>query len=171
MNQMASSMSGCQNEDAIADPSGSSPMSKTRLASHPLPTLTGSNTFQFPIPAALQCRADYCVSDASPLKSRVTVLEAQLTTCSLELASSCAELASAKQDLDRDEIIFAGKLEEISALHSKLDQAKAALKEHEVTIAELRHKLHRQDQEVIQNGSVTSASPHFQTWAGLHRSV
>jgi len=169
MSQAASSVSDLQNPGDVSN--RSSPMSKIRLASHPLPTLTG-NGFQFPVPIPLPYMSDHGSADSftvANLKSRVLTLEAQLAACSSELARAGADLASTKQDLDRDEIIFASKLEEISGLHEKLEQAKEASVEYEATIAQLRHRL--QDDQSSHDDYAKLSPQSLKLLEGTHKSV
>lgn len=101
--------------------------------------------------AALGCGADNPTSTRS-LQARVAALEEQLVGCASELASTCAELAAAREDLDRDEIIFAAKMQEASALQARLaevlEQARLAeVSEQAGMLGELRHERNETDEE------------------------
>ena len=115
------------------------------LASHPLTALTDS--VQLPLSSdftvgelsvqqhALKGAADDPAS-AGGLQARVTALEQQLTSCTSELASTCAELAAAREDLDRDEVIFAAKMQEASVLQARF----AEVSEQARLLGELRRE-------------------------------
>ncbi len=125
--------------------SGAAPRS-SRLASHPLATLTGSTQ----LPPSMEehdvrSQADGLGEMDDGVQAIVSNLEAQLAACTSELASTCTELALAKDDLDRDEIIFASKLQEVSALQAHMEETAAAAAEQrgqqEAAIAQLRQEL------------------------------
>ncbi|GAX82219.1 hypothetical protein CEUSTIGMA_g9647.t1 [Chlamydomonas eustigma] len=96
------------------------------LNSHPLSltTIHEHSDSPYPIPVLF---TDALVRPNSKLPNSreptVTELQAQLSSCASELARTCAELRSAKADLDRDEMIFATKQQEVVSLQLALQES------------------------------------------------
>ncbi|KAG1678195.1 hypothetical protein FOA52_016132 [Chlamydomonas sp. UWO 241] len=80
--------------------------------------------------------------DAPQLHERLVEMESTLATRTAELGATSAELAMARDDLERDEVIFSAKLAEMSKLQRQLlDTVEAAWQqqqEYEATIAHLK---------------------------------
>jgi hypothetical protein len=107
-------------------------VSPARISSYPLDFSPGSNGSnaraaqeESAVVAASSSLAQRSLDDeAAALRVRVAELEAELTTCS-------AELRQAKEDLDKDEVIFAAKMAEMDEMR-KLIESQAVEREAEL---------------------------------------